>query len=245
MPSKNIAIVSQKSMPTSTNAKLTTLSHADLLARVPLFSSLSRLQLDVLAASTTKRRYKRGEVVIKQGDTSHALYVLIAGQASVIASDTQGKEIILATIKTGDYLGEMSVIDGQPHSANVVADGLTDLLILARAELLSCLQESPAVSISLMRELVGRLRRADEKIESLALMDVYGRVARVLLEMATANAEGVLTIRNKVSKQNIAKMIGASREMVTKVFKNLEQKGVLTFQADGSLQLQDRVDTFL
>lgn len=231
-------------MPTISKPKLTTLSHADLLARVPLFSSLTQAQLAMLAASTNKQRYKRGEVLLKQGETSQALYVMVVGRASVIARDSKGKEIILANVKQGDYLGEMSVLDGMPHSADVVADVQTDVLILGRSELLACLKESPAVSISMMRELVGRLRRADEKIESLALLDVYGRVARVLLDMATTNQDGTWSIKSKVSKQTVAKMIGASREMVTKVFKTLEQKEVIVLHADGSIHIQDRSNTF-
>jgi CRP/FNR family transcriptional regulator, cyclic AMP receptor protein len=231
-------------MSTITPPKLTTLSHADLLARVPLFSSLKQEQLAVLAANTKKQRYKRGEVLLKQGETSQALYVMVVGRASVIARDSQGKEIILASVKQGDYLGEMSVLDGMPHSADVVVDIQTDVLILGRSELLACLKDSPTASISMMRELVGRLRRADEKIESLALMDVYGRVARVLLDMATKNQDGTWSIKSKISKQTVAKMIGASREMVSKVFKTLEQKGVITPLADGSFNIQDRSNTF-
>jgi CRP/FNR family transcriptional regulator, cyclic AMP receptor protein len=230
-------------MLTSLNPKLTTLSHADLLVRVPLFSSLTPTQLTSLAASTTKRRYKKGETLITQGENSQALYVLVVGRASVIAHDSKGKEIILASVKQGDYLGEMSVLDGMPHSADVVADVQTDVLVLGRSELLACLKDSPSVSISMMRELVGRLRRADEKIESLALMDVYGRVARVLLNMATVNPDGTWSIKTKVSKQIVAKTIGASREMVTKVFKTLEQKGVIVHASDGSLHIQDRSNT--
>jgi CRP/FNR family transcriptional regulator, cyclic AMP receptor protein len=249
---KNIAIVSQKSIPTTlltpmntmTSSKLTTLSHADLLARVPLFSSLTPVQLAALAANTHKRRYKRGEVIVTQGETSKALYVLMVGRASVVARDSKGKEIILASIQQGDYLGEMSVLDGMPHSADVVADVQTDVLMLGRSELLNCLKDSPAASINLMRDLVGRLRRADEKIESLALMDVYGRVARALLDMATANADGTWSIKTKVSKQMLAKTIGASREMVTKVFKTLEAKSVILPHADGSLRIQDRSHQF-
>jgi CRP/FNR family transcriptional regulator, cyclic AMP receptor protein len=231
-------------MPTILKPKLTTLSHADLLARVPLFASLTQAQLTLLAASTSKQRFKRGEVLLKQGETSQALYVMVVGRASVIARDSKGKEIILASVKQGDYLGEMSVLDGMPHSADVVADIETDVLILGQSELLACLKDSPAASISMMRELVGRLRRADEKIESLALLDVYGRVARVLLDMATTNHDGTWSIKAKVSKQTLAKTIGASREMVTKVFKTLEQKGVIVPLGDGSIHIQDRNNTF-
>ncbi len=227
-------------MPITANPKLTSLSHADLLARVPLFSSLSQSQRRALANSTYKLRFKRGEPLVKAGEDSKAIFILMIGRASVVARDSQGKEVILATLKQGDYLGEMNVLDGLPHSADVVADVQTDVLVLARSEFLQCLKENHDAALSMMRELVGRLRRADEKIESLALMDVYGRVARALLDMATLGPDGHYQIKTKVSKQTMAKTIGASREMVSKVFKNLEQSGVISLRADGSMAILNR-----
>ena len=206
-----------------------------------MFASLSAEDRAALAQSVVKRRYKRGAYLVRQGDTSGALYILMMGTVNVIATSTlssaKGKEVILASLGRGDYFGEMSVIDDQPPSADVVAQSLTDVLILGQNHLMACLQAHPAVGISLMKGLVARLRLADEKIESLALVDVYGRVARALLEMGTQEADGSRRIAHKVSKQTVAKTIGASREMVTKVFKQFEQRGWISTQTDGSLRL--------
>jgi len=218
-----------------------TLTNSDLLARVPLFSQLNAIGLESLARNVVKRRYKRGESIVVQGSKSIALYVLIAGRASVVAVDGQGKEVILASLQPGDYLGEMSLIDGAPHSANVMADRQTDVLVLARAELIACMKVETAVGFNLMKGLVQRLRQANQKIESLALMDVYGRVARVLLDMAQQESDSSLVIKEKISKQTIAKMVGASREMVTRVMRDLEQKRSIVLRADGSTQVQHKI----
>lgn len=223
-------------MPTSNTPALT---HADLLARVPIFASLSGEDREALAKSVVKRRFKRGEYLVRQGDASGALFILMMGTVNVIAtsalSSAKGKEVILATLARGDYFGEMSVIDDLPRSADVVADSLTDVLVLGQSQLLACLQAHPAVAISLMKGLVARLRTADEKIESLALVDVYGRVARALMEESAVQSDGTRVVAHKISKQTLAKTIGASREMVTKVFKHFEQRGWITLQSNGSL----------
>lgn len=206
-----------------------------------MFASLSVDDREALAQNVVKRRFKKGEYLVRQGDTSGALYILMMGKVSVIATSAQssakGKEVILAHLERGDYFGEMSIMDGQPRSADVVADAPTDVLVLGQQQLMACLQAHPAVGLSLMKGLVARLRAADEKIESLALVDVYGRVARALLELSVIVADGSRLITQKISKQTLAKTIGASREMVTKVFKQFEQQGWISTQADGTLRL--------
>jgi len=119
----------------------------------------------------------------------------------------------------------MSLIDNEPHSATVRAEIQTDMLVLARADFARCLPENSTLSYGIMRGLVRRLRNADRQIESLALLDVYGRVARTLLDMAE-EIDGVKIIRHKVSRQDMAKVVGASREMVSRVMKDLEDRGV-------------------
>ena len=143
----------------------------------------------------------------------------------------------------GDYVGEMSLIDNQPHSATVRAEVQTDVLILGRPEFARCLPENTSMAYAVMKGLVQRLRHADRKIESLALMDVYGRVARALLEFAQPDKDGQLVIRDRVSRQDVAKMIGASREMVSRVMKDLEDRGFIEVTEDGSTIVKDRLNT--
>jgi CRP-like cAMP-binding protein len=217
------------------------LSNLDLIRRVPLFSMLTADQAQAIADSVVKRRFRRGELVVEQGRKSNALFILLNGRARVLTADSRGREVILAVLESGDYVGEMSLIDNEPHSATVRAEIQTDMLVLARADFARCLPESSTLAYGILRGLVRRLRNADRQIESLALLDVYGRVARTLLDMAEETAEGVKIIRHKVSRQDMAKVVGASREMVSRVMKDLEERGVIETQDNGSVVLKQRL----
>ncbi|MBN9412073.1 MAG: Crp/Fnr family transcriptional regulator [Burkholderiales bacterium] len=219
------------------------LSNLELIRRVPLFSMLTSVQAESVAGAIVKRRFKRGELIVEQGKKSNALFIILTGRARVMAADARGREVILATLQPGDHVGEMSLIDNEPHSATVRAEVQTDVLMLGRAEFARCLPENTSMAYAVMRGLVQRLRQADRKIESLALMDVYGRVARSLLEFARPDAAGELVIRDKISRQDIAKMVGASREMVSRVMKDLEERGFIETQEDGSMVVKDRLTT--
>jgi CRP/FNR family cyclic AMP-dependent transcriptional regulator len=194
------------------------LSNLDLIRRVPLFSLLTNEQATAIADSVVKRRFR----------------------ARVLTSDSRGREVILAVLHPGNYVGEMSLIDNEPHSATVRAEVQTDMLILGRAEFARCLPENSSLSYAIMRGLVTRLRSADRQIESLALLDVYGRVARSLLDMAEDDGD-VKIIRNKVSRQDMAKIVGASREMVSRVMKDLEDRGMVETQENGSVIIKERL----
>ena len=223
---------------------MTMLSSLDLIRRVPLFSMLTESQAIAVADAVVKRRFKRGEVIVEQGKKSNALFILLNGRARVLTADSRGREVILATLQPGDHIGEMSLIDNEPHSATVRAEIQTDVLMLGRLEFARCLPENTSMAYAVMRGLVQRLRHADRKIESLALMDVYGRVARALLEFAAETPEGELLIREKISRQDIAKMVGASREMVSRVMKDLEERGFIETQSNGSIVVKERLTTY-
>jgi CRP/FNR family cyclic AMP-dependent transcriptional regulator len=219
----------------------TMVSNLELIRRVPLFSMLTAVQAASVADAVVKRRFKRGEPIVEQGKKSNALTIILTGRARVISSDLRGREVILATMHPGDYVGEMSLIDDAPHSASVLAEIQTDALTLGRHEFTRCLPEDGSMAYAVLRGLVQRLRHADRKIESLALMDVYGRVARALLESAGQNGGEHAVIRDKVSRQDLAKMVGASREMVSRVMKDLEERGFIETRADGSLLVKEHI----
>ncbi|MES2611341.1 MAG: Crp/Fnr family transcriptional regulator [Pseudomonadota bacterium] len=220
----------------------TMLSNLDLLRRVPLFSLLTMPQAEVISGAVVKKRFKRGEALVEQGQKSNALFILLTGRARVLTTDSRGREVILATLSQGDYLGEMSIIDNEPHSATVRAEVQTDVLMLGRTEFARCLTENASMSLVVMRGLVKRLRHADRKIESLALLDVYGRVAHALLDFAITDVQGQRIIRDKISRQDLAKMVGASREMVSRVMKDLEERGFIEVLPTGATLLKDRLD---
>lgn len=219
------------------------LSNLELIRRVPLFALLTSAQAESVADAVIKRRFKRGEAVVEQGHKSNTLFILLTGRARVITADRRGREVILATLQPGDYVGEMSLIDNQAHCATVRAEVQTDMLALGRAEFARCLPENSSLAYAIMKGLVQRLRQADRKIESLALMDVYGRVARALLEFAQPDRDGQLAVRERISRQDIAKMVGASREMVSRVMKDLEERGFIETQEDGSMLIKEHLST--
>lgn len=216
------------------------LSNLDLIRRVPLFSMLTAAQAESLAESVSKKRFKRGEILVEQGKMGNSLYIILSGRTHVIMTDSKGREVILATLKSGDYVGEMSLIDSEPHSATVVADLEADVLLLGREDFLRCLSENSAMSFAVMHGLVQRLRKASENISSLALVGVYGRVAKVLLDSAVPDDTGGLLIREKVSRQDIAKMVGASREMVSRVMKDFDEQGFIRLLDNGMVRVFER-----
>ena len=218
-------------------------SNLELIRRVPLFSMLSPENAALVADSVTKRRFKRGEVLLEQGNTSIALLIILAGRVRVFAKGECGREVIFVTLEAGEHLGEMSLIDGGMHSAAVVADVLTDVLVIKREDFLRFLPEPDTLAYSIMHSLVQRLRAADDRIQSFALLDVSERVARELQQMSHHDADGRQIIPNKISRQNLAKSVGASREMVSRVMKELEAKGYIQTLETGAVILKDYLRT--
>jgi CRP/FNR family transcriptional regulator, cyclic AMP receptor protein len=218
------------------------LTNLDLIRRVPLFAKLTQAQAESLADAVGKRRFKRGELIVEQGKKCDALYIILAGRARVVVTDKKAREVILATLQPGDHVGEMSLIDQEPHSANVEAEVQSDALVLGGDDFNRCLNENGAMMQAVMRGLVQRLRSADRKIESLALMGVFSRVANVLLESGTPQPENskIFVIREKISRQDIAKMVGASREMVSRVMKDFEEQGFIETKPDGAIWVKER-----
>ncbi len=198
----------------------------NILKNVPLFSSFSDQQLAALLPAVQHRRFPRGSYVIRAGEETDALYIILAGKAKVLIPDDDGNEVILSVIGPNEFFGEMGLLDDLPRSASVETMEACEMLRISRSGFLSCLKDNFDAAMLIIRNLVKRLREADRKIESLALIDVYGRVARLLIEMAQP-VDGQWIIEKAPPKQEIARMIGASREMVSRVVKDLHDKGVI------------------
>ncbi len=202
-----------------------------VLRNVPLFAGLGEAELEKLSVLCGRKRVERGAFIVRAGDSTDSLYILLTGRAKVTNSDEEGREIILAWLGAGEFFGEMGLIDGSPRSANVVASEACELLHLSSEAFQRCMQDNFQVAQKLMQILVQRLREADRKIESLALLDVYGRVARLLLDLSEEQ-DGQRVVKKKISKQDMARMIGASREMVSKVMRDLELSGYIRLEND-------------
>ena len=214
------------------------------LRRVPLFSGLTEQQLDALAAGSARRSYPKGRTIVSEGEPSQSMYILLAGRAKVQRSDSEGKEVILAVLGSGEFFGEMSLIDDSPRSASVITLESCEFMAVSKDAFKTMLQQSPEVSMAVMRGLVRRLREADKKIETLALLDVYGRVARVLLDFSE-DVGGERVVKNRLPRQEIAKMIGASREMVSRVMKGLELDGYIMPMPEGKRVLREKLSSYI
>jgi CRP/FNR family cyclic AMP-dependent transcriptional regulator len=208
-----------------------------LLRNVPLFTILPEGQLQLLTRVVGRKSYPRNSTIISAGDPTDALFIVISGRLKVMMSDDEGREVILAILSQGEFFGEMGLIDEAPRSATVIAIEPCELLTISKVDFKKCLQENFDICMGVMRGLVKRLREADKKIGTLALMDVYGRVARLLMEMSET-IDGQRVVTKKLPKQDIAKMIGASREMVSRVMKDLQTSGYIEVKA-GSIFLRE------
>jgi len=216
----------------------TTVSTAVLKA-VPLFATLPDEQLRLLTTMVTRRSATRGTTIMAVGDPTDSMYIVLSGRLKVMMSDSEGKEVILSILGPGEFFGEMGMIDDEPRSASVIAIEPCELLSFAKRDFRKCLTDNSEMSMAVMRGLVRRLREADRKIGSLALLDVYGRVARLLLDMAE-NVNGEKIVTKRLPKQDIAKMIGASREMVSRVMKDLQTGGYIEMRGS-NIVLRDTI----
>ena len=198
-----------------------TTTTADFLATVPLFSGIDRTELQRFADMTRERFYPRGSVILFENDPGDSLFVVRQGRVKVVLIGEDGREVILGVLGVSDHFGELSLIDDRPRSAHVIAMDDSHLLLLRREDFRKRVEASPAVAWALLGELSRRLRRADEKIGGLVLLDVPGRIARLLLDLA--DESGGSTIEKRLTHQTIAQMIGASRETVSRAMKDFQE----------------------
>ena len=201
------------------------LSPLEVLKRVPLFESLPEGELAHFAELTREKTYPKGSVILFENDRGDSLFLVASGQVKVVLIGEDGREVILSVLGSGSFFGEMALIDDSPRSAHVIAMEDATLLVLRREDFQQRLRTSPEVAIGLLRELSRRLRRADEKIGSLVLLDVNGRVADLLLRAAAE--EGGDLIRRKLTHHTIAQMIGSSRETVSRTMRDFVERGLI------------------
>jgi len=201
---------------------------ADFLGTVPLLSGLPTEELASFADLMRERSYPRGSVILFENDPGDSLFVVRSGRVKVVLIGEDGREVILGVLGVGQHFGELSLIDEQPRSAHVIAMEDAGLLVLRREDFRKRVESSPSVAWSLLMELSRRLRRADEKIGGLVLLDVPGRIARLLLDMAEEG--GGPAIEKALTHQTIAQMIGASRETVSRAMKEFQDSGWISVE---------------
>jgi CRP/FNR family cyclic AMP-dependent transcriptional regulator len=199
------------------------MSTADFLATVPLFKSLGAIEVANFAQLAREKSYPKGSVILFEDDPGDSLFVVRDGRVKVVLVAEDGREVILGILGVGEHFGELALIDDQPRSAHVVAMEDSTLLVLRREDFRRRVEQNPAVAWALLIELSRRLRRADEKIGSLVLLDVPGRIARVILDAAEEG--GSEEIAKPLTHQTIAHVIGASRETVSRAMREFVEAG--------------------
>lgn len=200
------------------------------LKAVPFFTQLSDKELDAIRAVAAEKTYPKNAVVLTEGEMGDSLYMIMSGKVKVFIGDEEGREIILKILGPGAFFGEMSMIDKQPRSASVTTIEPSTFLVLTHAGFERCVEQQPRIGNLVMQMLAQRVREADRKIGTLALMDVYGRVASTLLELSVYN-NGKLMVGEKLSQQDLANMVGASREMVNRILKDLSDRGFISIES--------------
>ncbi len=182
-----------------------------------------------LAAQGQSRRFRKGSLLIQEGDVGDTLYIIQAGRIRAYAADDKGKEITLGIYGPGDYVGEMA-LDGGPRSANVEALEPTTCAVVSRDLLRSFIASEPEFAFELMKRLIHRARLATESARTLALIDVYGRLTRLLEQLASIEDDGTRVLRERITHQEIANHIACSREMVSRLLKDLEAGGYVALR---------------
>ena len=179
--------------------------------------------IEKMAALATTRTFGKNAIIVSEGDETDSLYIVLAGRAKVFVADENGREVQLNQIGPGEYFGEVT-LDGGPRSASVMALEECRCAVVKRAELTAFLERNPEFAHHLVRKLAHRVRLLTESVRSLALMDVYGRVARLLLELAEER-DGRLVVEESLTHRDIASRVGASREMISRIFSDLADGG--------------------
>ena len=213
------------------------MSVVETLRGVPLFAQLGPDELSRVAGAARERTYPKNSVILFEDDPGDALYVVVSGQVKVVLIGEDGREVILSVLGDGDFFGEMSLIDDEPRSAHVIAMDDAALIVLRRDDFQQALEDHPRIALGLLRALSRRLRRADDKIGALVLLDVMGRVAKLLCEMA--DEDGGTTITRKLTHHTIAQMVGSSRETVSRTMRDLVERGLIEVTRS-AIEIKDR-----
>jgi len=198
--------------------------NTDIFDRIPLFENLSQSERDSLAGRFILRRHPKNSIIINEGDDTSSFYIILEGRVKVYLNDDSGKEVILNIQGEGEYLGEVALLDKGPRSASVATIEDSKFAVLNRQAFVECITENPQLSLKIMQGLTLRLRALSENIRSLALMDVYGRVARLLLELAV-DQDGEKVIEDRLTQNEIAARVGASSKMVGRIMQDLKKGG--------------------
>lgn len=205
------------------------------LKNIPTFRGLQEDKLRALAEKAVMQSVPKNVIVITEGEFTRSLYVILSGKVKVFLKDENGKEMVLDVKGPGDYFGEM-VLDEGPRSASVVTIEPCQFAVISMADFRDVLIEEPEIALQVIKNLIHMARGLDENIRSLAMLDVYGRVAKMLLDLAVEEG-GNHVIPEKLTQQDMANRVGTSREVINRVLRDLA--------TGGYIKIEDRKITIL
>lgn len=199
------------------------------LDRVDLFEGLTEIQVNALVERSRMRVFAANTIVVSEGDEGNSLFIIQNGSLKAFLTDNVGREVTLSLLDPGDYFGELALLDEAPRSASVMAVTRSEVLQIPRTAFLELIEVYPACLQLVVRNLVGRIRLLTESVRSLALVDVFGRISRVFDSLAVEQ-DGLLLIDRRLTQQDLANMVGASREMVNRILRDLVAGGYIEIE---------------
>jgi CRP/FNR family transcriptional regulator, cyclic AMP receptor protein len=213
-----------------------------MLSAIPLFNNLSPSQMASIGSHAQLKAFEKGDVILRQGDVADSFFVIVAGTVKVYIVDENDatREVILKTLGPGEFFGEIPMFDQEPRSANVCAIERCHLQILSYRAFQHAIEQSPDIAAAVMETLAKRLRHADRRIGTLALMDISARVSRTLMELAIVS-NGRRVVGAPFTQKDLASMIGASREMVNRTLKDLQGEGYIDVQRKSITILDEKL----
>ena len=208
------------------------------MVTAPTFEPSTPLEQETLraiAATGVVRSFPKNTILINEGDQGDSLYIVVSGRVKVYASNEAGREFVIAFHGAGEYIGEMS-LDGSPRSASVITVEPTTCAVVTRGNFREFVLAHPEFALHLIEKLIGRVRLTTDNVKSLALSDVYGRLVKLINSLAEP-VDGKMVVRERLTQQEIAERVGASRDMISRLMKDLV--------GGGYLAVQDRTITIL
>jgi CRP/FNR family cyclic AMP-dependent transcriptional regulator len=198
-----------------------------MIENVSIFVGMEPHDLALIEQRMVRRTYPKHTIILSEGDSSDSLYVILSGKVKVYLNDESGKEAIINYQEAGEYFGELSLIDDSKRSASIMTMEKSTMVIMPKQVFHEVLKSNPDIAIHLLKDMVHRVRTLTDEIKSLSLSDVYGRLSKMLLSLARER-DGLLIIERHLTQQELANRIGASREMVCRIFKDLIKGGYIT-----------------
>lgn len=200
------------------------------LRTIPIFSELTDAELEKITKVAVQQVFRKDNMVLIEEEIGSTMFIILDGRVKISRISDEGREVILSILSEGDFFGEMSILDGQTRSANVVTLEDSEIMVIRREDFLQMLHDYPQIAINLLKELALRLRRSDAQIKSLSLQNATGKVASTLLRIADDSGKiykGQVEIPRLPPQQDLANMAGTSRETISRVLKSLQKKGYL------------------